>query len=116
NQNPDAVCSNGVNLIIQAYVAGLDPNDPDSKFSFLVDRSTPFGNVLHWQSVIGREYSVYYSTNLLSGFIPLINHLVTGSGTYIDEVYEYNGSRYYKIDVRIDDNPDDNVTPPNPLI
>lgn len=112
NQNPDSVCSNGVNSILQAYVAGLDPNDPADKFSFLVDRSTPFGNVLRWQSVSGREYSVYYSTNLVNGFTPLIRHLVTGMGAYIDEVYEYDGPRYYKIDVQIDDNPDDNVTPP----
>ncbi len=112
----NAFCSNGVNSILQAYIAGLDPNDPDSKFSFSVDRSTPFGNVLRWQSVSGREYAVYYSTNLLTGFIPLIQHLVPGDGTYIDEVYEYDGPRYYKIDVQIDDNPDDNVTPPSPLI
>lgn len=112
----NAVCSNGVNTIRQAYIAGLDPNDPTSKFSFSVDRSTPFGNILRWQSVSGREYSVYYSTNLVNGFIPLINHLVTGEGTYIDEIYEYNGPRYYKIDVQIDDNPNDNVTPPSPFI
>jgi hypothetical protein len=116
NQNPERTCSNGVNTILQAYIAGLDPHDPADKFSFLVDRSTPFGNVLRWQNVAGREYAVYYSTNLLNGFIPLIEHLVTGSGTYIDEVYEYDGPRYYKIDVQIDDNPDDNVTPPSPFI
>jgi hypothetical protein len=108
----NAVCSNGVNTIRQAYVAGLDPNDPQSRFSFSVDTATFFGNILRWQSVSGREYSVYYSTNLVNGFTPLIRHLVTGEGAYIDEVYEYDGPRYYKIDVQIDNNPDDNVTPP----
>jgi hypothetical protein len=115
NQNPENTCSNGVNTIRQAYVAGLDPSDPSSQFSFSVDRSTPFGNVLRWQSVSGREYAVYSSTNLINGFTPLIRHLVTGSGTYIDGVYD-DGPRYYKIDVQIDENPADNVTPPSPFI
>ncbi len=114
NQNPERTCSNGVNKVRQAYIAGLDPNDPDSRFSFLVDRSTPFGNVLRWQGVSGREYAVYSSTNLVNGFIPLVEHLITGDGTYIDSVYG-DGPRFYKIDIRIDDDPSDNVIIDSPF-
>lgn len=115
NQNPESVCSNGVNTIHQAYIAGLNPNDPNSRFSFSVEIATYFGNILRWQRVSGREYTIYYSTNLVNGFLPLIDHLVPGeSGVYIDTIY--NGEpRYYKIDIKIDDNPGDNVTPPSPF-
>jgi len=116
NANPNAICSNGINTVLEAYIAGLNPNDPDSKFSFSVEASTFFGDILRWQPVAGREYTVYYSTNLMSGFITLIEHLVSGEGSYISSAYESESPRYYKIDVRIDDNPDDNVTPPSPLI
>jgi hypothetical protein len=115
NQNPDRGCSNGVNTLLQAYIAGLDPNDPDSRFSFSVEIATFFGNILRWQRVGGREYKIYYSTNLVNGFLPLIDHLVPGeSGVYIDSIYK-SEPRYYKIDVKIDDNPADNVNPPSPF-
>ncbi len=115
NASGNLTCANGWNTVRQVYIAGLDPQDPNSKFSFSVEADTFFGNILRWQNVSRREYAVYCSTNLLSGFTPLIEHLVTGDGTYIDEVYDHSVPRYYKMDVRIDDNPDDNVTPSSPL-
>jgi hypothetical protein len=64
NANPDAICANGINTIKEAYIAGLDPNSPQSRFEgFLLS-----SDILDWDSVSGRAYSVYWTTNLLSGF------------------------------------------------
>ena len=48
NQNPERTCSNGINKVRQAYIAGLDPNDPDSTFLMSVLRSPTSGSILQW--------------------------------------------------------------------
>jgi hypothetical protein len=97
NQNPDTVCSNGVNTILQAYVAGLDPKNPNSKFATAI---LP-GSVLQWPGVSGRVYSVYYSTNLLNGFQPLATNIPWTAGAFTDTVHNAQSQGYYKIDVEL---------------
>ncbi len=94
NQNPDRVCSNGVNTLLQAYVAGLDPNDPESKFTTTVSDQT-----LRWNATSGRVYAVYYSTNLLEGFQPLETNIPWTAGCFTDSVHNA-GQRFYRIEVR----------------
>jgi hypothetical protein len=103
NQNPSAVCSNGVNTILQAYIAGLDPKDPDSKFQTSDFRSLIFGNELQWQGVSGRVYAVYYSTNLMNGFQPLETNIPWSAGCFTDIVHHADGQLFYKLDVRLED-------------
>ena len=110
------MCANGESTLLETYIAGLEPNDPDSMFSLQVDIATQFGNILHWPSASGREYVVYCSTNLQDGFFSLVEHLESDSGTYIDSIYEYTGPRYYKIDVQVDEDPSDNVILPAPIL
>lgn len=64
NANPNDVCANGMDTVGEAYIAGLDPNDPQSALNirFFPDRS------VQWSAVSGRFYSVYWSTNLQNGF------------------------------------------------
>jgi hypothetical protein len=66
-----AIGANGIPLW-QSYIAGLDPNDAESQFR-LAGQPTPDGAsyVLHWNTVTGRVYTVWASTNLLDGFAPL---------------------------------------------
>ncbi len=97
NQNPDRVCSNGVNTLLQAYVAGLDPNDPESKFT-----TTVSGQTLRWNAASGRVYAVYYSTNLLDGFQPLETNIPWTAGCFTDSVHNAHGQLFYKIDVKLD--------------
>jgi uncharacterized protein len=52
------------------YVAGTDPNDPQSFFRCLPIPAAQFplaGNVLRWPSATGRLYAIHAATNLLTG-------------------------------------------------
>jgi len=63
--------TNGVPLW-QSYVAGLDPNDPNSQFRLTLNRGADGTScVLNWNSVTGRVYTVWSSTNLAQAFAPL---------------------------------------------
>lgn len=55
----------------QSYIAGLDPTDPASRLRLGLDR---IGSdlVLNWNTVSGRVYTIWESTNLTSSFTPLI--------------------------------------------
>jgi hypothetical protein len=102
NQKPDTTCSNGVNTILQAYIAGLDPNDPQSRFQTEVLRSPDSESVLRWNATAGRVYAVYYSTNLLSGFHPLETNIPWTAGCFTDAVHNVDGQMFYKIDVKLE--------------
>lgn len=97
NQNPVRVCSNGVNTMLQAYIAGLNPSDPDSKFTAVVS-----GQMLRWNAVSGRVYAIYYSTNLISGFQPLATNIPWTAGCFTDSVHNAHGQLFYKIDVQLE--------------
>ena len=58
NANPTATASNGVNTVLETYIAGLDPTDPQS--AFLISDLSPLtsGNVLSWNTTNDRVYSV----------------------------------------------------------
>jgi hypothetical protein len=64
--------SNGVPLW-QSYIAGLHPNDPNSQLRLSVRGGSKDGNVLHWNTVTGRVYTVWSSTDAMSSFSPLPN-------------------------------------------
>ncbi len=98
NQNPEQTCSNGVNTVRQAYIAGLDPNDPTDFFEV-----SNVWNVLGWPSVSGRVYSVYWATNLLDGFQPLEANIPWTAGSFIDTNTPSSEQMFYKIEVRFDD-------------
>lgn len=95
--NPNAVCSNGINTVLEAYIVGLNPNDPDAFFGFTGgDVQT---KTLQWSAVSGRVYNVYWTTNLLNSFQPLQTDY-TG-GTITDSLHSAAGKCFYKIDVRM---------------
>ena len=94
---PGAQCSNGINTVLEAYIAGFDPADASAFFQVGgIER-----NVLQWQPVTGRVYSVYWSSNLLAGFpaVPFVSNLV--SGVYTDSVHEAEGDGFYRIEVEL---------------
>jgi hypothetical protein len=93
------MCSNGVNTILQAYIAGLDPNNSQSKFQTSVFRSPTSGTALQWQGVSGRVYAVYFSTNLLNGFQPLETNIPWTAGCFTDSVHNAE-QRFYRIEVK----------------
>ncbi len=99
NANPSATCSNGVNSVWQAYIAGLDPTSPTNCFLLQVLQPPP--SVLRWNSVSGRVYNIYWTTNLLEDFQPLETNYTGGAIT--DLLHGAGGKCFYKIEVQMDE-------------
>ncbi|MBL7015991.1 MAG: beta-glucanase [Kiritimatiellales bacterium] len=89
-----AFSSNGVNTILQAYIAGLDPNNPSSFLRLTSPRP------LIWNSASGRVYNVYWTSNMLRGFQILETNYV--GGVFTDTVHGAEGQGFYKIEVKIE--------------
>jgi len=94
--DPGAICSNGVNTVLEAYVAGLDPTNPDSLFTIALDS----GTTLQWNTSSGRVYSVWWSTNLLNSFQPLETNLPWTQTTLTNQAQ--HPSEYYQIKVQME--------------
>jgi hypothetical protein len=101
NANPNAVCSNGINTVRQAYIAGLNPNDPQSSLLISDFRSLTSGKTFGWDAVSGRVYSVYWTTNLLHGFQPLETNIPWTAGSFTDTVHGASAEGFYKIKVEL---------------
>ena len=100
NGTPGFICSNGVNTLLEAYIAGLDPNDPDAAFLTSIHR-VPTEAVLVWNAISGRVYSVYWSTNLLSGFQSLETNIPWTRASFTNHSVFPCG--YYRINVQMED-------------
>ena len=88
---------NGVNTVLEAYIAGLNPTNGNSRF--VLDG---FGEELWWNSVSGRVYGVWWSPNLVHGFLPLDTNILWSSGGFTDAVHGAESEGFYKIDVRLE--------------
>lgn len=95
NANPSAMASNGVNTILEAYVAGLNPTNSESFF----DVGFTNGFVIQWNAVSGRVYSIFGTTNLPAGFQPLETNILWPQSSWTDTVNRSKG--FYKIDVQL---------------
>ena len=56
---PDSICSNGLNTLMEAYISGIDPTDPDAVFA-LTCSFHEVGFVVTWDAI---------SKSLVSGFM-----------------------------------------------
>ena len=88
-----------MNTLLETYIAGLDPNDPDSNFL----ASILPGSILQWDAASGRVYSVHYSTNLLERFLPLETNIPWTVEAFTDDVHNANGQMFYRLDVEMND-------------
>lgn len=99
NASPGAAAANGINTVMECYIAGLNPTNPASLFGVTVEQLPPSASVIRWNAVSGRVYSVYSSTNLPAGFLPLQTNIVFPQAGYTDAVN--HAGRFYKLDVRL---------------
>jgi hypothetical protein len=97
--NPGDPAANGVNTVLDCYIAGLDPIDPDA--AFLISDLSPLTSVLSWSAASGRVYSVYWTTNLLNGFQPLETNLPWTGNVYTDSVHSSEQQGFYQIKVNL---------------
>ena len=102
NASPDAIASNGINTVMEAYVAGIDPRDPDAFFELSDFSSSSSEDILQWQNISGRVYSIYWSSNLLSGFepAPFVSNIT--SGAFTDTVHCVEDNAFYRIAVELE--------------
>jgi hypothetical protein len=100
--NPGDLAANGINTLMDCYVSGLDPSDPDARFLITNFRTQASGNVLQWQGVSGRVYTVYWTSNLLSGFQLQESNIPWTGNVFTDAVHGAGGQGFYKIDVKFE--------------
>ncbi|MCC7300066.1 MAG: hypothetical protein IT583_03190 [Verrucomicrobia bacterium] len=104
NANPNASASNGINTVLETYIAGLNPTNRTSFFRVSTAQppaAGPGGFVIGWSAVSGRVYSINWTTNLQNSFQPLETNIVWPQTTYTDTVHDAESSSFYKINVRL---------------
>ena len=94
NANPDAICLNGINTVRQAYVANLNPGDPAARYTL------NFADPLMWNAASSRVYTIYWASNLLSGFQPFESGVI--GGVFDDTVHDAEQSGFYRIGVQME--------------
>lgn len=99
-----ALAANGVNTLLQAFIAGLDPQDPAA--FLLVEGSDPEtgGFMLTWGSVSNKFYRISRASDLVNGqgFSPIESHILATPpvNTYQDTSAATNaGPFFYRIEV-----------------
>ena len=90
------LASNGVNTLWSAYIAGLNPLGTDR---FLISGATSPGGPLSWAGQPGRYYSVYWTTNLTSGFTLLQANIPWSQNGFIDAVRTNAPAGFYQVRV-----------------
>ncbi len=84
NASPSAMASNGVNTVLNAWIADLDPTNPASVFVISALSNAPGGaaSVLAAPGSTGRVYQLYSTTNLADSpqIWPPYGPVQTGTG------------------------------------
>jgi hypothetical protein len=101
NAHPHAPAANGVNTIYETYIAGLNPTNPASVFLISDFRPLTSASTLQWQSVSGRVYSVYWTTNLLNSFQPLETNIAWPQNSWTNVIHEVQAGGFYRINVQL---------------
>ncbi len=99
--NPGDSASNGVNTVFEAYIAGLDPASPTNRF-LLSSVFSPSSSVLSWNSLSGRVYTVYWTSNLLDSFQTLETNVSWTPAIFTDTTHAAEDKGFYKIEVELE--------------
>lgn len=85
------------------FIAGVNPTNSGSVFGVEEAEPIPAGYVVNWTAVAGREYGVYWTTDIVSGFEPLATGLSYPVNSYTDTVHTVEQGGFYYIDVQLAD-------------
>ncbi len=87
------------------YIAGSDPMLRTSVFqvgsSFVFDAGS-MRLVLSWPTLSGRIYSIYWSSNLPTGFQLLKDNVPWTENSFTDTVHQADNQGFYRINVRLE--------------
>jgi hypothetical protein len=101
NAPAGATAANGVNTVLETYIAGLDPTDPDSFFKASLTNGNGF--VVGWNATSGRVYSVLGTTNLQENFQPLATQIFSPQSSWTDTVHNTEERNFYRVEVQLID-------------
>jgi hypothetical protein len=98
----EAAGANGI-PIWQSYIAGLDPNDPNSQLRLTVSRDLSGApKILNWNTVTGRLYTLWWKTNLTSPFMsaPGASNLAAKILSFTNGLSPAPPALFYRMEVR----------------
>jgi hypothetical protein len=86
------------------FIAGVNPTNNGSVFAVENPGPSPSGFVIHWNSVAGREYAVYWAKTLSDPFVSVTTgYLPYPQSSYTDTVHTNQGCGFYFLDVQLQD-------------
>jgi hypothetical protein len=97
----DATGANGIALW-QSYIAGLNPNDPNSQLRLSLSRAVDgTANIVNWTTVTGRRYTLLSKTNLSSAFtsVPGAAGLPATIHSFTNTLNPTPPSAFYRVEV-----------------
>ncbi|HXJ55752.1 MAG TPA: M12 family metallo-peptidase, partial [Verrucomicrobiae bacterium] len=99
----NAVNATGANgfPLWQSYLAGLNPNDPNNQLKLSLSEGVSGApNVLNWNTVTGRVYTLWFSTNLAAGFsrVPAASNLPATTRSFTQTLTPAPRAAFYRIE------------------
>lgn len=94
NASPNVICSNGINTVREAYIAGLNPLGTN-RFRLQMQIN---GGVCSWSAISGRVYDVYFTTNLFNNFTPLYTNIPWTANSFTNAGTDEG---FYRLKVRL---------------
>ena len=92
--DPLAIASNGVNTLLEAYIAGFNPTNSGAFF----EAGLTNGYEVWWSATSGRVYAVWSTTNLLDGFSVETN-ILWPQASWTDQVER--AMNFYRVEVTL---------------
>lgn len=87
---------------LEEFIAGMNPVNSTSVFHVVSQPMNGTNYVITWESIDGREYSIWSRGDLtLGGFTLLEPGITYPVNTYTDAVDQVQGLRFYKMDVKL---------------
>ncbi len=86
----------------QECITGMNPINSNSYFRVTaITNSQSAEFVISWDSIVGRFYEVYWSTNLPDEFVSMETNIAYPQGSYTDTVHKLQEGGFYRLGVRL---------------
>ena len=86
---------------LQKYIAGIDPTNPAATFKIQSFSAGGGTRAFGWNPVAGRQYDVYYASQLTGAFSLMQSNLTFTQNTFTDSVHSATSEGYYRLKVHL---------------